>query len=116
VNQCNPDDFWQPFNFDQERTSGITKRLSIKAGVHANLIGRYERDEALPSVEVASKIADALGVSLGYLEGKADQRIDQSLLDKVLSIQQLPKEDREHIMYAIDGLIQHAKTRLAYKK
>jgi len=29
---------------------------------------------------------------------------------------QLPDEDKEHIMYSIDGLIQHAKTRLAYKK
>ncbi|MEN0056405.1 MAG: helix-turn-helix transcriptional regulator [Mucilaginibacter sp.] len=90
--------------------------LGIKAGVHANLIGRYERDEAIPSVEVASKIADALSVSLDYLVGKADKQVDQTLLDKVLSIQQLPDEDREHIMYSIDGLIQHAKTRLAYKK
>ncbi|NOW99167.1 helix-turn-helix domain-containing protein [Mucilaginibacter sp. SG564] len=90
--------------------------LGIKAGVHANLIGRYERDEALPSVEVAGKIADALSVSLDYLVGKADKQIDQTLLDKVLSIQQLPDEDREHIMYAIDGLIQHAKTKFAYKK
>jgi transcriptional regulator with XRE-family HTH domain len=86
--------------------------LDIEPGVHANLIGRYERDEAIPSVEVASKIADTLSVSLDYLMGKADQRIDQALL----SIQQLPDEDREHIMYAIDGLIQHAQTRLAYRR
>jgi ribosome-binding protein aMBF1 (putative translation factor) len=38
--------------------------LRAEAGIHANLIGRYERDEAIPSVEVASKIADALSVSL----------------------------------------------------
>jgi hypothetical protein len=44
-----------------------------------------------PSIEVAAKIADALSVSLDYLVGKADQRIDQSLLDKVQSIQQLPR-------------------------
>ncbi len=84
--------------------------------MHANLIGRYERDEALPSVEIASKIAVALSVSLDYMVGKAYKQVDQAFLDKVLSIQQLPNEDREHIMYAIDGLIQHAKTRLAYKK
>ncbi|NHA06452.1 helix-turn-helix transcriptional regulator [Mucilaginibacter sp. HC2] len=85
--------------------------------VHVKFIGSYERDEAIPSVEVAGKIADVLSASLDYLVGKADKQIDQTLLDKVLSsIQQLPNEDREHIMYAIDGLIQHAKTRLAYKK
>jgi transcriptional regulator with XRE-family HTH domain len=61
--------------------------LAIKAGVHANLIGRYERDEGIPSVEVAAKITDALSVSLDYLADKTDERIDQSLLNKVLSIQ-----------------------------
>jgi len=34
----------------------------------------------------------------------------------IVAIQQLPKEDREHILYTIDGLIQHTKTRQAYKK
>jgi len=66
---------------------------------------------------MAAKLAEVLKVSLDYLIlGKTDITIDQALLDKVLSIQQLPDEDREHIMYSIDGLIQHAKTRLAYKK
>jgi len=51
-----------------------------------------------------------------YLVDKTDLNIDKSLLDKLLTIQQLPEEDREHILYSIDGLIQHAKTRQAYKK
>lgn len=90
--------------------------LAVMVGIHVNVLGRYEREEATPSVEVAAKIADALGVSLDYLVGKAEQQIDQAILNKVLSIQQLPDEDKEHIMYSIDGLIQHAKTRMAYKK
>jgi hypothetical protein len=48
--------------------------------------------------------------------GKSDVTLDQSLLEKLLTIQQLPEEDREHILYSINGLIQHAKTRIAYKK
>jgi len=68
------------------------------------------------SIEVAIKLADALSVSLDYLVGKTDLNVDKSLLDKLLTIQQLPEEDREHILYSIDGLIQHAKTRMAYKK
>jgi transcriptional regulator with XRE-family HTH domain len=89
--------------------------LAAKAGIHSNVLGRYEREEATPSVEMASKIADVLGVSLDYLVGKTDVELDQSILDKVVSIQKLPDEDKDHIMYSIDGLIQHAKTRLAYK-
>jgi transcriptional regulator with XRE-family HTH domain len=91
--------------------------LAAHAGVHDNLIGRYERGEAIPSIEIAGKIAEALKVSLDYLVlGRSDLNVDQSLLEKILSIQHLPEEDREHFLYSIDGLIQHAKTRMAYKK
>lgn len=91
--------------------------LAAKAGIHPNVLGRYEREEATPSVEVAAKLADVLGVSLDYLVGNTDVELDQSILDKVVSIQKLPDEDKDQIMimYSIDGLIQHAKTRLAYK-
>lgn len=94
----------------------VQSELATKAGIHVNVLGRYERSETTPSIDVAVKLADALDVSVDYLVGKTNTHIDQALLDKVLTIQQLPVEDREHIMYSIDGLIQHAKTRLAYKK
>jgi hypothetical protein len=42
--------------------------------------------------------------------------LDQVILDKVVTIQKLPQEDKNHIMYSLDGLIPHAKGRLAYKK
>lgn len=89
--------------------------LAEKTGIHANVLGRYEREEATPSVEMAAKLADVLGVSLDYLVGKTDVELDKAILDKIAAIQRLPDEDKSHIMYSIDGLIQHAKTRLAYK-
>lgn len=89
--------------------------LAEKVGIHANVLGRYEREEATPSVDMASKLADALGVSLDYLVGKTDVELDQSILDKVIAIQKLPEQDKICIMYSLDGLIQHAKTRAAYK-
>lgn len=88
--------------------------LAKTVGIHANVLGRYERGEANPSIEMASKLADALGVSLDYLVGKTDVELDKNILDKVISIQKLPDEDKHCIMYSIDGLIQHAKTRHAY--
>ena len=88
--------------------------LASKVGIHPNILGRYERNETTPNIEMASKLADALGVSLDYLVGKTDVELDQSILDKVISIQKLPEEDKHCIMYSLDGLIQHAKTRAAY--
>ena len=50
--------------------------LAQKAGIHSNVLGRYEREEATLSVEMAAKIADVLGVSLDYLVGKTDVELD----------------------------------------
>lgn len=38
------------------------------------MIGKYERDDAIPSLEVARNIADALDVSLDYLVGKDEAK------------------------------------------
>ncbi len=43
--------------------------LAKAVGTSPAIIGRYERNEITPSVEVAAKIADALDVSLDYLVG-----------------------------------------------
>ena len=36
-------------------------------GTSGDIIGKYERNENTPSIDVAAKIADALGVTLDYL-------------------------------------------------
>lgn len=89
--------------------------LAEKVDIHPNVLGRYEHEEATPSVEVAAKIAEALRVSLDYIVGNTDIELDKTILDKIIAIQKLPNEDKTHIMYSFDGFIQHAKTRLAYK-
>ena len=45
--------------------------------IHANVLGRYERGEARPFVEMAAKLAQALEVSLDYLVGNSDPQIRQ---------------------------------------
>ncbi|MDK2841825.1 MAG: hypothetical protein PWQ17_1330 [Anaerophaga sp.] len=75
-------------------------------------IGRYERDEIKPSID----IADALGVSLDYLTGKTNVELDNSIIKRVVEIQSLPDEDKKHILYALDGLLQNVRTKLAFGK
>ena len=86
--------------------------LAKKIGTSAPIIGRYEREEIKPSIDVASKIADALGVTLDYLLGKSDEMVlDKKNLQRLSDIEQLPDEDKKHIFYTIDGLIKAAKLR-----
>ncbi|GGX16314.1 hypothetical protein GCM10007384_17330 [Aquimarina muelleri] len=90
------------------------EELSKKIEVHQNVIGRYEREEAKPSIEVASKLADIFNVSLDYLVGKTELLMDESISNRILTIQKLPDTDREHILFTIDAMIRDAKARLAY--
>lgn len=90
--------------------------LANSVGILANVLGRYEREEARPSIEMATKLADALKVSLDFLVGKTELQIDQDIVDKIMTIQQLPDDDKHCIMYTIDGLIRDAKARTAYAK
>lgn len=90
------------------------QELAEMAGIHPNVLGGYEKGEASPSVEMASQLSNALGVSLDYLVGNNDVELDKSLLDKFVSIQKLADEDKTCIIYSIDRLIQHAKTNSDY--
>ncbi len=90
------------------------EELASSIGVHANILGRYERDEAKPSIEVASKLADALDVSLDYLVGKSNTLVDKDIASKILTIQKLPNTDKEHILFTLDAMLRDAKARLAY--
>ena len=86
--------------------------LAKKIGTSAPIVGRYEREEIKPSIDVASKIADALDVTLDYLLGKSDEMVlDKKNLQRLSDIEQLPEEDKKHIFYTIDGLIKAAKLR-----
>lgn len=90
--------------------------LGKRVGTSGDIIGRYERDEVKPSIEVASKIADELDTSLDFLMGKTNVELDQSIIARVVAIQNLPDEDKNHILYALDGLLQNVRTRLAFSK
>ena len=90
------------------------EELAKRLGAHAPIIGRYERGEVKPSIEVAAKIAEILGVSLDYLTGLSEQLIDKDILDQVNELQALKQEDQQHILKTLGALIREAKTRLTF--
>lgn len=80
------------------------------------VIRRYERYEEKPSIKVASKVADELNVSLDYLMGKTEFELDRTIIQRVVEIQSLPDEDKSHILYTLDGLLQNVRTKMAFAK
>ncbi len=83
--------------------------LAKEVGTIAVTIGRYERNEIKPSIEIATKIADVLGVSLDYLVGNTDILIEKDLLKKITDIQKLPENKKNVVMELLDSFLKQTK-------
>lgn len=92
------------------------EKLGKLIGTSGAIIGMYERKERTPSVEVARKIAQALEVSLDFLVGNTDLKLDTEVLDKIQQIQQLPEQDKFHLFYLMDNVLQNVKAKQAFAK
>jgi transcriptional regulator with XRE-family HTH domain len=89
--------------------------LAKAAGVSREIIGRYERGEAMPSIEVAKKIADTFGVSLDYLVGEGiNASFDKKSLTRLQDIEKLDADTKEKIYFVIDNIIQNVKAKKAF--
>ena len=89
--------------------------LAKKIGTSAPIVGRYERNEIKPSIEVAKKIADELGVTIDYLIGGSNQIFDRALLEKMEDISNLSEDKQKYIFEFIDMCLRDYKTQQAYK-
>jgi len=83
--------------------------IGKKVGVHGAVIGRYERDEVKPSIEMAKDLAQALEVSLDYLVGSTDVLLEKTVLDKILDIQKLKPQEKDHVFALLDAFLKQTK-------
>jgi len=95
-----------------ERTAKLRKEkglsrdeLGKKIGTSGPIVGRYERGAMKPSIEIASKIANALNVSLDYLVGNTDLLLDSAVLKRIQDIQKLKEEDKSHVFAMLDAFL-----------
>jgi transcriptional regulator with XRE-family HTH domain len=89
--------------------------LADKSGVSRVMIGKYEREEATPSIDAAKNIADALGVSLDQLVGEGLYRdFDKKTLQRFRDLEHLEDDKKKTLFDLIDTYIRDAKARKAY--
>ena len=89
--------------------------LASQTDISQVMVGKYERGDAVPSIEVAKKIADAFGVSLDYLVGEGQNvSFDKKILERIKALQLLEPEKRNTLFDLIDTYIRDFKTRKAY--
>lgn len=93
-------------------------QLGKQVGTSGAIIGRYERGEITPSIDVARKLADAFGVTLDFLvgdKGVPNILYDQTMLVRWQEIDALDASERDRILSVMDSLVRDAKARQAYR-
>lgn len=88
--------------------------LGKKVGVSREIIGRYERGEVSPSIEVAIKIAEALDVSLDYLAGGNVAHFDNKTIKLINEIEELAPEVKDKLFFLANAVIRDYKAGKAY--
>ena len=90
-------------------------QLADNSGVSRVMIGKYERAEAVPSIDAAKKIADALEVSLDNLVGEGLLNgFDKKTLLRLQELEHLEEDKKKTLLDLIDTYIRDAKARKAY--
>lgn len=80
-----------------------------------DIIGKYERGEHSPSIEMTTKLADALGVTVDYLLGRERfGKYDKEAIQRLEGIQKLDEGTRSKLFDIIDTYIRDSKARTAY--
>lgn len=89
--------------------------LAKTTNVSSVMIGKYERGEAVPSIEVAKKIADAFEVSLDYLVGEGQNvSFDKKMLERFKAIEVLSDKEKSHIMALLDAFLRDSNAKKLY--
>ena len=100
---------------DLRKTKGWSQtELATNSTVSREMIGKYERGEAVPSIDAAKKIADAFEVSMDYLVGEGvNSSFDKKNLKRLQDIEKLDTDVKDKIYFVIDNIIQNVKAKKA---
>jgi transcriptional regulator with XRE-family HTH domain len=91
--------------------------LAKKVGITDAIIGRYERGATTPSVDIAKRLADTLGVTLDHLVSENSEPNllhDKETYERCKALSILPQNDKEHAYFLIDMIIRDSRARKAY--
>jgi transcriptional regulator with XRE-family HTH domain len=96
----------------REAKSFSQAELARQIESHHSIIGKYERDEVKPTIDVVKKLAEVLDTTVGYLLGESEDREllkDPSMLRRLNDIARFPEQDKKCILYALDAMINNVK-------
>lgn len=104
---------------EARETKGYSqKELATKIGSVHTVIGRYERDEMKPSIDVVKRLAEELETTVGYLLGEAKEAQllkDPAMLKRFQEINELDESDKECVFTFLDAFLAKHKMKAFLK-
>jgi transcriptional regulator with XRE-family HTH domain len=87
------------------------------AGASREIIGKYERNENLPSIEMVAKMAKAFEVTVDFLIGAGENAsYEKETVERINDIQKMDADTQSVLFNVIDTYIQNFKTKKAFAK
>jgi transcriptional regulator with XRE-family HTH domain len=89
--------------------------LAKEIGSSRVMIGKYEREDNSPSIEVIVKLAKAFQVSVDYLLGEGpNASYDKDMIQRLDELETLPEDEKQRIFHYMDLIIRDYKTKKTY--
>ncbi|NJM93823.1 MAG: helix-turn-helix transcriptional regulator [Cytophagales bacterium] len=89
--------------------------LANMIGASREIIGKYERNENNPSIEMILKVAKSFGVTVDFLVGESEfSAYDKETVERIRDIQKMDNGTRSILFNVIDTYIQNFKTKQAF--
>jgi transcriptional regulator with XRE-family HTH domain len=106
------DSFGKKLRDTREAKGYSQAELAKKINSYHSIIGKYERDEVKPTIDVVKKLAEVLDTTAGYLLGESEDREllkDPTMLKRLNDIAKFTEQDKTCILYALDAMINNVK-------
>jgi len=90
-------------------------QLAEAISASRDIVGKYERNDNSPSIEMALKIAKVFDVSVDFLLGQGKHAsFDKETLARLENIETLDPNTKQTLFNVIDTFLRDAKARVAY--
>jgi transcriptional regulator with XRE-family HTH domain len=91
------------------------QELAKRMNTSYTVIGKYERDEMKPSIDVLKKLTEELDSTVSYLMGETDDANlfkDKKMLQRLQDITKLPELEKNSLLLTVDNFIKATKFNL----
>ena len=89
--------------------------LAKQIAASRDIVGKYERNDNSPSIEMALKLAHVFDVSVDYLLGEGKHATyDKETINRLQKIESLDSETKTTLLTVIDTFLRDHRARQAY--